>query len=85
MPSPSSTKPKVSALGSFIVIVWLMVLAVAAFLATVVPEIDTLLGRSHLDRTVISAAQAAIAITTVVLLILALSIMKEVYIGRKLR
>lgn len=63
---------------------WAMILAVAAFLVVfVVPLEATLFGGSG-DRLAVSAAQAAIAIALVILLVFGLSRMKRVYVHRKL-
>ena len=61
---------------------WVMVLAVAAFLVMVVGPIDALLGST--SRRAISAVQAAVAIASVVALAFGLSRLKRAYLRSKL-
>ncbi|MEP0824264.1 MAG: hypothetical protein HRF40_02145 [Nitrososphaera sp.] len=63
---------------------WVMILAVAAFLVIFVAPIDMLLFDGRGGRITVSAVQAAIAIAVVVALVLGLSRMKRIYMHRKL-
>lgn len=67
----------------FIAVLWVMVLAVAAFLIAVVAPIDVLLAGN--SRIAISAAQAAIAVASVVFLAFGMSRLKRAYLRSKLQ
>jgi hypothetical protein len=67
----------------FIAGMWVMVLALAAFLIVAVAPIDRLF--SETPRLVTSAIQAVIAIASVALLALGMSRMKRLYLHRKLQ
>jgi hypothetical protein len=69
----------------FITVMWIMILAVAAFLIVFVAPIDVILFRGSLDRLVTSIIQAFIAITVVIILVLGLNRMKTIYMRRKLQ
>ena len=71
-------------LALFMVGMWVMVLAVAAFLVIFVVPIDLTLFAGKGSRLTVSAVQAAIAIVVVIALVLGLSRMKRVYMHRKL-
>jgi Na+/melibiose symporter-like transporter len=71
-------------LALFMVGMWAMVLAVAAFLVIFVAPIDMTLFGGKGGRLSVSAVQAAIAIVVVIALVLGLSRMKRVYMHRKL-
>ena len=67
----------------FIAGMWVMVLALAAFLIVAVAPIDHLFrGTQHL---IASAIQAAIAVASVALLAFGMSRMKRLYLRRKLQ
>jgi hypothetical protein len=66
----------------FIVLMWLMVLAVSAFLVLAVAPLDVVMAGS--PRLVVSVVQAVIAIAAVGLLAFGLSKLKRVYANRKL-
>jgi len=63
---------------------WIMILTVAAFLIIIVVPIDIVLFRDRTDRLITSIIQASIAIGIVLILILTLSMMKKIYMQRKL-
>jgi hypothetical protein len=67
----------------FITITWIMVLAVAAFLVTLVPSVHLLFKRGA-HWAIISIIQAIIAVGVVLLFILGLSKVKGFYAARKL-
>lgn len=67
----------------FIACMWAMVLAVAAFLISVVAPIDALLGGD--SRLAVSAVQAAIAVASVALLAFGMSRLKRAYLHSKLQ
>jgi hypothetical protein len=69
-------------LMGFITVMWIMILAVAAFLIIFVAPIDVVLFRDGIDRLITSIVQASIAIAIVVILILGLSIMKKIYMQK---
>jgi hypothetical protein len=71
-------------LMGFITIMWIMILTVAAFLIIIVVHIDVVLFRDRIDRLITSIIQASIAIGIVLILILTLSMMKKIYMQRKL-
>lgn len=76
---------RLAALIAFITIIWLMVLAVAAFLVTLVPSVEHLFkGGERSDRLIISSIQALIAVAVVLVFIMGLSKFKEFYAARKL-
>jgi membrane protein YdbS with pleckstrin-like domain len=74
-------------LALFMTGMWAMILAAAAFLVIFVAPLEAyiyLFGR-HGGRSIISAAQAAIAILIVVVLVLALNRLKRIYLQKKLQ
>lgn len=71
-------------LALFMVGMWAMILAVAAFLVVFVAPIDMTLFDGKGSRLSVSAVQAAIAIVVVVALVVGLSKMKRLYVHRKL-
>ena len=68
----------------YITIMWIMILTVAAFLVMIVVPIDVVLFRDRIDRLITSIIQASITIGIVLILIFALSMMKNIYMQRKL-
>ena len=75
---------RLAALIVFITIIWLMVLAVAAFLVTLVPSVQLLFKGERSDKLIMSSIQALIAVGVVLLFIMGLSKLKEFYAARKL-
>jgi uncharacterized protein YqgC (DUF456 family) len=75
---------RLAALIAFITIIWLMVLAVAAFLVTLVPSVQLLFKGERSDKLIMSSIQALIAVGVVLLFIMGLSKLKEFYAARKL-
>lgn len=73
-----------SGLALFMVGMWAMILAVAAFLVIVIAPIEMFFGENASTLSV-SAVQAAIAVAAVAALVLGLSRMKRVYMHRKLK
>lgn len=69
----------------FVTVMWLMILAVAALLVVVVPQLDAILIRSGFGRLTVSMIEAIISISLIVMLIFVLSRMSEYYMQRKLR
>ena len=76
---------RLAALIAFITIIWLMVLAVAAFLVTLVPSVQLLFKGERSDKLIMSSIQALIAVGVVLLFIMGLSKLKEFYAARKLQ
>ncbi len=72
-------------LALFMVVMWVMVLTVAAFLIVFVAPLDTTLFHGKANRIIVSIVQAAIAIIVVILLVFGLSRMKKIYLQKKLR
>jgi hypothetical protein len=72
-------------LMGFITVMWIMVLAVAAFLTILVPHLDIILLGNGYNRLTVSTIEAVISILAVVLLIFVLSSMKKYYMQKKLR
>jgi hypothetical protein len=64
---------------------WVMILAITAFLINFVAPIDLILFRNGLDRLIISLMQASIAIIIIIILVWGLNKMKEIYIQKKLQ
>jgi hypothetical protein len=81
--SRNSTMGLTSLMG-FITVMWLMVLATAAFLLFIVPPLGTILFKHGANRLAISV-QASLSIAIVLFLIAGLSKMKKIYIKRKLQ
>lgn len=75
----------ISGLVLFVTGMWLMILAVAAFLVGVVAPIDTYFFGRQGDPTLVSMAQAAIAFGVVAALVFGLSRMKRIYLQKKLK
>lgn len=73
-----------SGLALFMAGMWVMILAVAAFLVIFVAPLEMTLLGGQASRLTVSAVQAAIAIVLVIALVLGLSKMKRVYMHRKL-
>lgn len=69
----------------FITVMWVMILAIAAFLINFVAPIDFVLFRNGLDRLIISLMQASIAIIIIMILVWGLNKMKEIYMQKKLQ
>lgn len=76
---------RLAGLIGFITVMWIMILAIAAFLIIFVAPIDIILFRGSLDRLVTSIIQAFIAITMVIILVLGLNKMKTIYMRKKLQ
>jgi uncharacterized protein YqhQ len=68
----------------YVTVMWLMILAVAALLVVVVPQLDAILIRVSFGRLTVSIIEAIISISLVVMLIFVLSRMSEYYMQRKL-
>jgi hypothetical protein len=69
-------------LGLFMTGLWAMLLAISAFLVLVVAPLGEITNES--PRMLISVVQAAVAISAVVLFVVALSRMKRFYVSRKI-
>jgi hypothetical protein len=69
----------------FIIIMWLMILAAAAFLVIVVAPLEVVFLHNGVNRLIISTIQALISIVVVILLILFLSRFKKMYVRRNLK
>jgi len=71
-------------LAIFVVVMWTMILAVAAFLVIFIAPIDMIMFDGQARRLTVSVLQAAIAIIVVVVLVFGLSRMKRIYMQKKL-
>ncbi|OLC25597.1 MAG: hypothetical protein AUJ08_05130 [Thaumarchaeota archaeon 13_1_40CM_3_50_5] len=71
-------------LAIFVVVMWTMILAVAAFLVIFIAPIDMIMFDGQARRLTVSVVQAAIAIIVVVVLVFGLSRMKRIYMQKKL-
>ncbi len=71
-------------LAIFVVVMWVMILAVAAFLVIFVAPIDVIMFNGQAGRLTVSVVQAAIAMIVMVVLVFGLSRMKRIYMQRKL-
>jgi hypothetical protein len=73
-----------SGLMLFITLMWIIILAAAAFLVMVVAPMEFVLLQNGVNRMVISIIQASISIIVVIMLILFLSRLKKIYVSRNL-
>ena len=73
-----------ASLALFMVGMWAMILAVAAFLMIFIAPLDITLFNGKASRVTVSLIQAAIAIIVVVVLVFGLSSMKKIYLQKKL-
>jgi len=76
---------KLAGLLGFITMMWIMILAVSAFLIIFVAPLDIIFLRNGIDRLLISIVQSSISIVVLIIFILGLSKMKSIYIQKKLR
>ena len=81
------TNPQMKNAGlmAFITLMWIMILAAAAFLVMVVAPMEIVLLHNGANRTVVSTIQASISIIVVMMLILFLSKFKKIYVRRNLK
>ena len=75
---------RLTGLLGFIIVMWVMILAITAFLINFVAPIDFVLFRNELDSLIISLMQASIAIIIIIILVWGLNKMKEIYMQKKL-
>ena len=75
---------RLTGLLGFIIVMWVMILAITAFLINFVAPIDFVLFKNGLDRFIISLMQASIAIIIIMIFVLGLDKMKEIYMQKKL-
>ena len=73
-----------SGLMLFITLMWIIILAAAAFLVMVVAPMEFVLLQNGVNRVVISIIQASISIIVVIMLILFLDRFKKIYVSRNL-
>ncbi len=76
---------RITGLALFVAGMWMMILAAAAFLVLFIAPIDTHFFGSEGDATLVSIAQASIALASVVALVFGLTRMKRIYLQKKLR
>jgi hypothetical protein len=74
-----------TSLFGFVMLMWIMILAEAAFLVLLVPLLDHILVRNGYSRLIVSSIEALISISSVVMLIFVLNRMKKIYIEKKLQ
>jgi hypothetical protein len=74
-----------TSLFGFVMLMWIMILAEAAFLVFLVPLLDHILVRNGYSRLIVSSIEALISISSVVMLIFVLNRMKKIYIEKKLQ
>jgi len=68
----------------FLTVIWLMILAVAAFLIAFVPSLQVFLdGSGRFDRMLMSSLQALVAVGVILLFIYGLGRLKNYYVTRK--
>jgi hypothetical protein len=77
-------KPAAGLLG-FITIMWIMILAAAAFLVIIIGPMDQILFHNGASREMVSIIQASISITVVIMLILFLSRFKMLYVKMNIK
>lgn len=76
---------KFTGLFGFVTIMWIMILAEAAFLVFLVPLLDHILIRNGYSRLIVSSIEALISISSVVMLIFVFNRMKNIYMEKKLQ
>ena len=76
---------RLTGLLGFITVMWVMILAITAFLINFVAPIDFVLFRNGLDRLIISLTKASIAIIIIMILVWGLNKMKKIYMQKKLQ
>ncbi|MFL6328911.1 MAG: hypothetical protein ACJ705_02310 [Nitrososphaeraceae archaeon] len=76
---------KLTGLFGFVIMMWIMVLAEAAFLVFLVPLLDHILIRNGYSRLIVSSIEALISISSVVMLIFVFNRMKNIYMEKKLQ
>jgi hypothetical protein len=76
---------KLTGLFGFVIMMWIMVLAEAAFLVFLVPLLDHILIRKGYSRLIVSSIEALISISSVVMLIFVFNRMKNIYMEKKLQ
>lgn len=76
---------KFTGLFGFVIMMWIMVLAEAAFLVFLVPLLDHILIRNGYSRLIVSSIEALISISSVVMLIFVFNRMKNIYMEKKLQ
>ena len=69
---------KLTGLFGFVIMMWIMVLAEAAFLVFLVPLLDHILIRNGYSRLIVSSIEALISISSVVMLIFVFNRMKNI-------
>lgn len=69
-------------LAILVTVMWVMLLAIAAFLVLVVAPLESV--ADGMPRLAVSAIQAATAIAAVILFVFALSRLKRAYMNRKI-
>jgi hypothetical protein len=70
----------------FVTIMWLMILTVSAFLVIFVPRMDVVLIRNFgYNKLTVSIIEALTSISSIVILIFGLSMVKNHYMQRKLK
>ena len=72
-------------LALFVIGMWVMILAVAAFLVVFVAPMELYIFGGHGERLTISAVQAAIAIVVIIVLVMGLDRLKRFYLHKKLQ
>jgi 2-C-methyl-D-erythritol 4-phosphate cytidylyltransferase len=75
---------KFTRLFGFVIMMWIMILAEAAFLVFLVPPLDSILLINGYSRLIVSSIEALISISSVVMVILVLNKMKNAYMQKKL-
>jgi hypothetical protein len=68
---------KLTGLFGFVIMMWIMVLAEAAFLVFLVPLLDHILIRNGYSRLIVSSIEALISISSVVMLIFVFNRMEK--------
>lgn len=69
----------------FIAIMWIIILAIAAFLVIFVAPINLVVFHNRTDLYLTSIVQGVIAVLVVLLLIITLSILKKKFLQKKLK
>jgi hypothetical protein len=76
---------RLAGLLGFIAAMWIMILAITAFLINYVAPLHFVLFGNKLDRNIISLTQASISIVIIIIFVWGLGKMKEFYMQKKMQ
>ena len=76
---------RLAGLLGFIAAMWIMILAITAFLINYVAPLHFVLFGNKVDRSIISLTQASISIVIIIIFVWGLGKMKEFYMQKKMQ